>query len=555
METIKAFKTKKAETVKVLKQLLNFLQDGITFGVDIETQLIKKVEEAILTNEKEKLKVALIGGFSEGKTSIAAAWSEHYDKSSMKIAHKESSDEVVVYSVGDDLDLIDTPGLFGFKETENKKKYKDITNKYISEANIILYVMNPNNPIKESHKEEIEWLFGELNLLDRTVFVLSCFDQEVDIEDEQDYQNGLEIKRSNVLKRLVDFGAIMNSQELPIVAVSANPFDQGITYWLDHIDEFKRLSHIETLQKATTEKIELLGGHKEIVLATQKSIVKDVLYRQLPNAQKKYGSLEDEFNKLGELHKEVSDQFSKTSDKIRNARIDLKDNILNYFTDLILQLKGTSLDTFDEFFERNIGDKGIVLDTKIENMFESEVGFIAREINKTQLNLKEGVDRYNGFADDMKLKGMQLGSKALKNARISNVGVKAVRDALKLPIKFKPWQAVKVAKAFNKAIPVVGELASLGFEVWESYSRHKKEEEFRKVVNEIKVTFDKQRKEYLDFIGDENKFKRAFFENYLILEKQQVEIEEELKKIEIQKNKFASWLKDAQIIEAEFEML
>ena len=33
------------------------------------------------------------------------------------------------------------------KETE----YQEITKKYVSEADIILYVMNSTNPIKESH--------------------------------------------------------------------------------------------------------------------------------------------------------------------------------------------------------------------------------------------------------------------------------------------------------------------------------------------------------------------------------------------------------------------
>ena len=37
----------------------------------------------------------------------------------MKISHQESSNEVKVYEVGSDFVLIDTPGLFGFKEQVN----------------------------------------------------------------------------------------------------------------------------------------------------------------------------------------------------------------------------------------------------------------------------------------------------------------------------------------------------------------------------------------------------------------------------------------------------
>ena len=63
-----------------------------------------------------------------------------------------------VYEVDDNFVLIDTPGLFGFKEQFNAdinamEKYKDITRKYVSEAHLVLYVMNSTNPIKDSHKD------------------------------------------------------------------------------------------------------------------------------------------------------------------------------------------------------------------------------------------------------------------------------------------------------------------------------------------------------------------------------------------------------------------
>lgn len=56
-----------------------------------------------------------MGGFSEGKTSIAAAWIERLDES-MKIDHRESSDEVKIYNIDDEMELVDTPGLFGFEK-------------------------------------------------------------------------------------------------------------------------------------------------------------------------------------------------------------------------------------------------------------------------------------------------------------------------------------------------------------------------------------------------------------------------------------------------------
>lgn len=130
--TLDTFKAQQAQALELLGKLQHFLRLGVEAGVSIDPVLISKLQSAIENVSGEKLRVALIGGFSEGKTSIAAAWMERLDKSSMKISHQESSNEVKVYEVGEDFVLIDTPGLFGFKEQENAEthaieKYKDIT--------------------------------------------------------------------------------------------------------------------------------------------------------------------------------------------------------------------------------------------------------------------------------------------------------------------------------------------------------------------------------------------------------------------------------------------
>ena len=208
-ETLKNFREKNDKAVEILEKLKEIISNGTKLGLAISPAVIKKIERVTeMMGENQKLKVALIGGFSEGKTSIAAAWLGRIDKSSMKICQQESSDEVNVYDVDSEIELIDTPGLFGFKEKYNDderivEKYKDITKKYVSEAHLVLYVMDPTNPIKASHKEDLQWLFRELGLLSRTVFVLSRFDEVADVEDDWEYQETLKIKKENTLNGVI----------------------------------------------------------------------------------------------------------------------------------------------------------------------------------------------------------------------------------------------------------------------------------------------------------------------------------------------------------------
>ncbi len=251
----------------------------------------------------QKLKVALVGGFSEGKTSIATAWIDRLDKS-MKIDHKESSDEVKIYNIDDEIELVDTPGLFGFKEkiTDSGKieRYKDITKKYVSEAHLILYALNPSNPIKDSHKDDLNWLFRTLNLLSRTIFVISRFDEEADIEDEEDYNKRFEIKKENIQNRLNDLISLSEEEKegLIIVAVAANPYDLGVEHWLKHQEEFQKLSHIKALQDATQKKIKENGGKLTIIEEAKKSVIQDVVYRQMPPAKQALQGINGEMEYL-----------------------------------------------------------------------------------------------------------------------------------------------------------------------------------------------------------------------------------------------------------------
>ena len=552
METLKVFNKKKEDVFKMLDNLLLVLKEGKELGVDIEPEYITKIEKSIDENEDKKLKVVLIGGFSEGKTSIAAAWLEEYDKNKMKIAMTESTDDIREYNAGN-INLVDTPGLFGFKETANKEKYKDITRKYISEANIVLYVMNSDNPIKESHKEEIQWLFKDLNLLPRTVFILSRFDNVADIEDENDYNGMLKIKRENVLKRLENFEVIdaEESHKLPIVAVAANPFDEGIEYWLGKLDEFKKISHIDSLQHATSDIVEKNGGVDSVLLETQKSIIKEVLELKIPLATKKVEKLDKEYKNLNNVIDQMNGDSANLKTKIFDVKKYLKNFVIELFRDLILQLKGTTLETFNDFFERNLGDKGIILSNKILDEFDKKVFDIETDVQRLEKNLNNEIDNFKEFTQNSSLEKFKVGSQMMKmaNLNLTNASVIAVRDFLNLSIKFKPWQAVKIAKFINNGVPIIGSIAGIAFELWDSYSKKQKEDEFLRTKNKIKEDFEKQREEYVELIENPEEFDKKIFRSYFKLQNNIVDLSNELSEKEKEKEIFKNWMEKAKVID------
>lgn len=548
---IETFKTQQVKARVIENKLLNFLVRGEEAGVTIDPALKLKLQRSRADNEQ--LKVALIGGFSEGKTSIAAAWLGKL-KSDMNISHQESSNAVAIYEVDEDLTLIDTPGLFGYKEKFNadtgaQEKYKEITRKYVSEAHLVLYVMNSTNPLKESHASELSWLFRELNLLPRTVFVLSRFDEVADITDEDDYQQNFLIKKQNVLSRLNDLIDIKDyeAQSLSIVAVSANPFDAGVEYWLSEPERFHQLSHISLLQQATTKKIETNGGVERIALETSKSIIQDILLREIPVAVEKDNLLAEQLEKLTRAEQRASSDIAVAQKEVSHAQVSLKEFVLDHFTDLILRFQGTSIETISAFFEREIGEGGIILDTKIQNAFSKHLDAVCSDLVRIQTSLNSDISAFDAHMSTMGRQGLDW---IVKSNVINANNIKAARDLLWSSFKFKPWGAVKFAKGLNGALAVAG----LAFEAWDSWKEAERVKEFESSKKSLVGNLEEQRRELLNKINASD-FSTQFFPGFNDLQKQIEQLSEELKRTERQRNIFAQWRNDAEVIDAEFREL
>lgn len=561
-ETLEQFKRNQERNQEILKKLLDFIHTGEKYGIKVEESLKDKIHNAMENVADQKLKVALVGGFSEGKTSIAAAWIERLDKESMKIDHKESSDEVKIYDIDNEIDLVDTPGLFGFKEkiTDSGKieRYKDITKKYISEAHLILYALNPSNPIKESHKDDLNWLFRTLNLLARTIFVISRFDEEADIEDEEDYNKRFKIKKENIQNRLNDliFLSEEEKENLIIVAVAANPFDLGVEHWLKHKEEFQKLSHIKTLQDATQKKIKENGGKLTIIEETKKSVIQDVIYKQMPLAKKEQQNLKRELEVLNKMIEKRRKDLQNLNSEISQARINLKEFITRYFSDLILQVLGTSLETFNDFITREIGDKGINIETRVKNEFERQTQGISNEIAKIGTTFNADMSSFEKHAGALGKIGInflnQSGFINATNVKLARDGIAAAGKfvGIDLALKFKPWGAVRLASNLNKALPLIG----IAFEAWDSYNKYQKQQEFEKAKEEMKSNFDEQKQEILDLINDETKFKQTCFPSVFELEKCIQACEESVKKTQECDQEFEKWIQTGEdFIEVEPE--
>ncbi len=393
----------------------------------------------------------------------------------------------------------------------------------------------------------MNWLFRTLNLLSRTIFVISRFDEEADIEDEEDYNKRFKIKKENIQSRLNDLISLSEKEKegLIIVAVAANPFGEGLEYWLKHKEEFQKLSHIKTLQDATQKKIKENGGKLTIIEEAKKSVIQDVVYRQMPLAKKTQQNLKKELEYLNKAMEKRRKEIQDLNGEISQARIHLREFITRYFSDLIRQVSGTSLETFNDFVIREIGDEGINIDTRVQNAFEKETQGIVNEIAKIETGFNADRSLFEKHAGTLGKVGTSF---LIQSGLINATNIKLARDGIvaagkfvgiDLALKFKPWGAVNLAGSINKGLPLIG----FAFEAWDSFNEYQKEQKLEEAKEKMVSHFDNQKKEILDLINDETRFKQTCFLSALELEKSFQEIKEAIEKTQAYDQEFEKWIK------------
>ena len=466
-----------------------FLDIGEALGVSLPGDLRAKLD-AIDQVKGGKLRVALVGGFSEGKTSLAAAWLGRLTPD-MRIRQSESTGEVAIYDGGDGVELIDTPGLFGAGEAITStgviERFKDMTRRFVSEADLLLYVLNPSNPLKESHRVELMWLLRELDLLARTVFVIGRFDVIADMEDDEEFQQHLEIKRRNVrsrLREMIDLTAEEDAS-LSIVAVAANPDGREIEAWLARPTDHAKASRVPELRAATARKLESVGGSEAAKRSTCLTIIGDVAQRVVAPARDAAEQAERLAALASEKASEEGPRLNRYRREAAEAQVALLRQVDILFADLIVEAKSTDMAAFEEFFDRKIGRDGCVLGIKVMTIFKQELGPVSLQL----------VDMGASFiaetaGDDFAASLLGRAQDAVKGgANVTNKTVLKMRDWIMPTYKFAPHGAIKAAKFANGALAGIGLVA----EGWTMWRDHQKQERFRAARDTILADLEDQR--------------------------------------------------------------
>ncbi|MFG0864103.1 LeoA/HP0731 family dynamin-like GTPase [Pseudomonas sp. FYR_7] len=474
MEQFKQFNASKTEVIKSLDNLHKLVGALEELGLDV-SQDIDKIKKAIGDVQSDALRIALLGAFSDGKTSVVAGWLGQVMKD-MKIDTNESSDALAIYrpdSLQDRCEIVDTPGLFGDKEkAENGAlvQYGDITKNYISEAHLIFYVVDATNPLKDSHQDIVRWVLRDLNKLSSTVFVINKMDEVADLRDPEEFEQQSAIKKTNLLNKLQRFVELTPAEReaINVVCVASNPNSRGLDFWLEQKDLYDQRSRIGEL-KLVTQQVLDGSGRDTLIKKTGIDVVRDVLSKKIAVAQDeliKFRLLADN-QRLDSAR--IREDIAEGKRKVLATVGNLYEELNNLETDLLNCIRTLPRDQVHAFLESRIGftkeDIGEKLRFRIDHLFSTAFNQSSSIMNGISAKIEHQLDSSSDFADSIAASALTASSRAL--SAVSKIPVESIKNGVFLAretlknltgyvYKFKPWEATKLAANISRWAGPIG---------------------------------------------------------------------------------------------------
>lgn len=529
MEQFKQFSLEKQRTIDTLEHLRGILVELQELGMDVNEDF-KKIESAVEAVGSDVLRIALLGAFSDGKTSVVAAWMGKVLED-MKIDMDESSDRLAIYKpqgLPDQCEIVDTPGLFGDKEKsveEDKIMYEDMTKRYISEAHLIFYVVDATNPLKESHNDIAKWVLRDLNKLSSTIFIINKMDEVTDLTDETLFDHQSVIKKENLKAKLQRIANLTPNEleKLSIICMASNPNGRGLDFWFNKPEHYESRSRIGDL-KIATNKILTKNVPAVLIAKTGIDVVREVVAKKVNAADFQLLELESyQQQNLEESHRIQAD--------IARGEKDVKELAKQLFTELDtienqlisklrpLELEGSDIRTFLEdeigYNQDNVGYKlGLRIKYIVDSYFEQSSTITSRTVQ----DISSQLDSTQSFIAAMSDSALRNAGDAIKGVAFIDVNtVKAAvftgRDLLSKAgyvYKFKPWEATKLAGNITKWAGPAGAAVTLVADLYQTYSAHEKEQELKKVKEDITNLIKNSFKDIYDILSDDQKTLKFF---------------------------------------------
>lgn len=550
MDQLQQFESQKQHTLKTLDDLRKILIELGDIGMDVEADLAK-IESAVSSVQDDVLRIALLGAFSDGKTSVVAAWLGRVMED-MNIDMDESSDKLAVYTpegLPEKCEIVDTPGLFGDKQKEvngHQVMYEDVTRQYISEAHLILYVVDSTNPLKDSHNEIVKWILRDLNKLNSTVFVINKMDEVTDLTDPVLFDEQANIKMETLQGKLKRAVSLSDDElrRLRIVCMASNPNGRGLPFWFAKPDIYKTRSRIDNLKGATAEILDS-NLRDSMVAKTGLDVVSDLVRQRVDAAEAQLAELDVFARQREQESGRIHDDIRQGRREVKRLAGELFRELQGIESQLMGKLRPLSLEDIRPFLEDEIGYSteggvGYKLGARIKISVDSYcdqttqiTARLSRDISRQWESSESFLNSISG--DALKMTSKAFGQLSRVNPNTIKSTIFAARDVLGKVTghvyKFKPWEATKLAGNISKWAGPVGAAITITSDLYGAYKEHELEQELQKTKDEISELIKAAFKDIYDVIADDEKLFKFFAPELKEFERLMIDLDEQAREI------------------------
>lgn len=478
-----------AELSKKLQELVKKTYDLLdrTGNENIKEALNKELSEL---KERIELKIAFVGQYSSGKSTIISALTGNRD---IKIDANVATDVVSEYK-WNNIVLMDTPGILAGKVEQHDQRTKDA----LKECDLIVYVLTSQLFDDVIFENFIDLAYTQ-KLNDKMLIAINKMSMEAGDFDtlRQNYLNSI---HSIFKERGYEFN-------FEVVFIDAADYIEGCT---EQDDDFIQLSNfnsfISTLNSFVADKglikkqfdtpVRVLKGHVADIAVSQvdpnlkiqaehfssrirKSMRDMERSLALKLNQFESDSISDSMNvssKIGEiseaeLKNEVNGLSRQIEDRTTELLTDIEEMVNQNYSDLMSEMENfgsrESLLLFEKNLDARINSPSISLEER-KNLEKQKTFLNYLSEGGAKIAQMSGVNSLNG--------GISQAAGSQAHTMIYDVGKFFGH-------KFKPWEAVKTASTLGKVakfgIPVVTTLASIGLDF---YTKNKEEKRAKEIV-------------------------------------------------------------------------
>lgn len=494
---------------KVLVKFDKLLADGNKEQLTtIRKQLRQELKEY---RDKGAIQVAFVGQYSAGKSTIISAFTGKRD---IKIDADIATDKTTSYD-WNGIKLIDTPGLF----TEHQE-HDEITYELINKADLLVFCLTymlfdsvtVENFKKLAYDKGYRW---------KMMLVINKMSDEAGEEEE---------KIANYRYSLTEALKPFSLDEFPVCFIDAKDYCEGI----DENDNFSlEISRFETFIAALNTFVESRSS-----LAKFDTPVRIAL-KFVEDAQLIFISNSTVNATFFEVANRISRTIRKERDrlrtKVKGISLEMSSAIVKEGNELAIAL-GTNADfeklhktaelnvrnyyekvesQLQEVCERAVSDiREAVAEVLDSNLVQAFVSCLDKEQNISASNINDGINfqqlksQVSSIKKIAEVAGVKITNAATKSSftkvgsgflRSGNVAGSGLHQTVLgvgkfVGFKFKPWQAVGIAKNLGNAAKFLGPavaLVSVGMDVLEMHNESQREKDMADLRREISSQFQK----------------------------------------------------------------